>query len=265
VNVDFPSGSTRRQFRLLVPASYDGTRELPVMFAWHWLNASSGSFVRDGELETATEEMEFIAILPDKRLKANGDKEYLFDWPFVDPTAIGAEDELVFFDDMLACVAEQYRIDRRRVYAIGVSAGGLWVTHLSTTSRAPYFAAFESLSGGLGDVAGAWRMTYTPQPNKFPTLVLWGGMNDWLGVNFERASKRYRDELITDGHFVLECVHGSGHAMPPIMPPPGGGTRFYSLWKFMLDHPYGLPPGTSPYQQTGIPPGYPDWCRIATP
>lgn len=260
----FTTQGVERTFRLLVPSTYDGTRPFPVMFAWHWLNASSRSFVREGELDTAIEELDFIAVLPDKKLRPDGNKQYVFDWPFAEPTGTGIEEELVFLDDLLACVAEQYNVDRRRIYGVGVSAGALWVTHVSTTSRAQYFAAFESLSGGLGEVGGAWRMDYAPQPNKFPTMVLWGGPNDRLVLSFDRASQRYRDALLADGHFVLACTHDAGHAMPPIMGPPGS-TRFYALWRFMLDHPYGLPPGESPYKTTGLPPEMPSWCSIATP
>lgn len=263
VNVGFTSGGAARSFRLLVPRNYDGARAWPLMFAWHWLNASSGSFVRDGELESAVEQMGFIIALPDKKLKANGDKEYLFDWPFVETNH--AEEELVFTEDLLACISRQFTIDRTRVYAVGVSAGGLWVTYMAMTPRVGYFAAVESLSGGLGDVAGVWHIDYAPQPNKFPAVVLWGGPRDWLGVNFERASMRLRDALLADGHFVVSCTHTAGHAVPPIMAPPGGGTRFYSLWRFMLDHPFGTPPGTSPYQASGLPPEFPSWCEIAGP
>ncbi len=262
INRGFRSGGQTRTFRLIVPRNYDGSSDWPVLFAWHWLNASSGSFVRQGELETATEQMRFIAIAPDEQQRDNGDSLFLFDWPFAETW--GVADELTFFDDMLTCVSEQFRVDRHRVHGVGVSAGGLWLTYLSTTDRANYFASVEVMSGGLGDVLGVWRMEYTPQPNKFPAMVLWGGPSDFLGVNFDEASRRYRDALIRDNHFVEQCVHSSGHAMPPVDPPADGGTRFRPLWQFLLDHPYGLPPRTSPYQDAGIPPGSPSWCHVAT-
>ncbi len=252
------SAGDTRSFRLLVPMSYDGSQPMPLVFAWHWLNASSNSFVQDGELESAIEEMGFIAVLPDKLLKANGDKAYLFDWPFVEVS--NAEKELTFFDDMLSCVSEQFSIDPTRVYGIGVSAGALWLTYLMSTDRIDYLAAAESLSGGLGEVAGAWEMQFTPRPHKFPAVVLWGGPTDWLGVNFAEASMRLRDALLIDGHFVVVCTHDAGHAVPPIDAPPWSNTRFWSLWRFMLDHPYAVRP--SPYESTGLPAGFPDWCSL---
>jgi hypothetical protein len=263
VNEGFPTGDKVRSFRILVPDNYDGTEPWPVVFAWHWLNASSNSFVREGELESATEQMEFIAVLPDSLKKDNGDEEYTFDWPFAETW--GVPGELTFTNDLLACVSEQFNVDRARFYAIGVSAGALWITYLSTTELGNQFAAFESLSGGLGRVFDVWTMSYAPQPNKFPAIVLWGGDNDWLGLSFSEASMLYRDALMDDDHFVVECVHGSGHGVPPVEAPVEGATRFYMLWRFMLDHPYGLGPGVSPYQETGLPPEFVDWCRIVTP
>ncbi len=263
LNVGFDSGGDARSFRLLVPDTYDpdGTDEWPLLFAWHWLNSSSGSFVEDGELDTAAREMGFIAVLPDSPRDASGNHRYQFDWPFAE--SWGAEQELTFFDDLLACVSEQFRVDRRRVHGVGVSAGALWITYLSTTSRVNHIASLISLSGGLGDEFGVWRMEYEAQPNKFPAIVLWGGTSDWLGLSFDQASRRYRDALLDDGHFVIQCVHDSGHAMPPIDPPADGGTRFRGLWRFLLDHPYGLPPGESPWQESGIPGDVPSWCSIA--
>ncbi len=263
VIAQFPTGDQVRRLRLLVPDRYDGTEPWPLVFAWHWLNASSGSFVREAQMESAVDQMGFIAVLPDGLENDNGDRAYLFDWPFAE--VWGVEAELQFFDDMLACVTEQFNVDLRRIYGIGVSAGALWLTHLSTTDRVDHFAAVESLSGGLGEVLGVWEMAWTPQPHKFPALVLWGGVIDWLGLSFHEASLRYRDALIDDGHFVVTCTHDAGHAVPPIEAPAETQTRFLALWSFMLDHPYGTPPGHSPYFQTGLPDFFPDWCEIASP
>jgi hypothetical protein len=261
LNTGFATGNETRQFRLLVPSNYDGGA-WPVVFGWHWLNSSSNSFVSEGELESATEQMHFLAALPDKLTDDAGNRVYLFDWPFVDP--LEAPKEILFFDDMLACISQQYNVDRSKVYAIGVSAGALWVTYLSTTVEADRFAAVESLSGGLGeDPTGTWKINYVPQANKFPAIVLWGGPFDWLIINFNQASQRYRDALLADHHFVVQCEHDAGHAIPPIPSPTDGGTRFAPLWQFMLDHPYGLPPGYSPYLQTGLPSSFPPWCSIA--
>jgi hypothetical protein len=260
LNEGFESGTARRRFRLVVPRNYDptGTDRWPVIFAWHWLAGSSEQMLSEGDILASAERYRMIVVVPDQ-LTVNGRNVNGFVWPFVDPTE--AEPELVFFDDLLACVSSAYRVDPARVHGLGVSAGALWLTYLSTTDRARYMASVAILSGGLGSLLDAWRMDYVARPNKYPALVLWGGPTDRLGVDFNVASQRLRDALIDDGHFVLTCTHDRGHALPPFMPPPGE-TRFSFLWDFFAQHPYGLAPATSPYIARGLPGNSPSWCSI---
>ncbi|MDF1561906.1 MAG: hypothetical protein P1V51_02610 [Deltaproteobacteria bacterium] len=263
VNTGFGSSGDAREFRLVVPTTHDPANPAGLVIGWHWLNASSGSFYDDGEVATAAEATGMIFALLD-RLETSGNKAYQFDWPFVETW--GAEKEVVFHEDVIACVGEQFGVDPAKIHGMGVSAGGLWLTYLSTLPAIDRFATVVPISGGLGaDPLGFWAMQYAPQANKFPAVVVWGGPTDNLvAVDFHAASQAYRDALIADGHFVVTCMHDAGHAVPPMDPPPGE-TMFHVLWTFMQDHPWGTPAGTSPYQATGLSAGWPDWCQIATP
>ena len=100
-------------------------------------------------------------------------------------------------------------------------------------------------------------------PNKFPALVVWGGATDFFILNFDRASRRYRDALRQDQHAVVQCVHSAGHGIPPFAQPSDGGTKFAPFWEFFRDHPFGLPPNTTPYRQTGLPPSFPSLCSLS--
>ncbi len=260
LNSNFQTGGQRRDFHLVVPPSYDGTGDWPLVVAYHWIRSSSAAFLRDGELVAAADRLHFIAVLPDALHTGSGAYAYDLTWPFVD--LAGAPAELQFFDDLLACVGRQYHVDRARIHAAGVSAGALWLTHLSTTASVNRVASTVTISGGLADL-GPWRMDYRAQANKFPALVLWGGPTDQLIINFDAASRRYRTALRGDNHFVVSCTHSAGHAMPPLPVPADGSPRLLPLWQFALDHPYGLPAGASPYRATGLPTSYPSWCSIA--
>ncbi len=259
-NTGFPSHGDQRTFLLLVPSSYTPNKRYPVVFGYHWLNSSANSVVRDAELESAIAQFEFIAVVPEN-LEVSGRKAYQFDWPFVE--TMSAPKELGFFDDVLACVAQQFSVDASRVHVFGASAGGLWTSYLSTTPTVNRVASVLSISGGLGQesLTNLWRIDWAPQQNKFPALVVWGGSADFFILNFDLASRRYRDALRGDGHFVTQCVHSAGHGIPPFTAPADGGTRFPMFWEFFRDHPYGLAPGTSPYR-TGLPGDFPSVCSV---
>lgn len=259
-NTGFMSAGDARDFYLLVPPTWTPGRKLPVVFGYHWLNASANSVVNDAELESAVAQYEFIAIVPENLMNGST-KAYSFDWPFVEVTS--APKELAFFDDVLACVNQQFGVDPHRVHVFGASAGGLWTTYLSTTPTVDRVASVLVVSGGLGEVLGVWSIPWVAQPNKFPAMVIWGGTTDWLAVNFHQASQRYRDALRADGHAVVTCMHTQGHQIPPFPAPTDGGTRFAGFWDFFAAHPYGLPPGVTPWQTTGLPATLPGYCGIA--
>jgi poly(3-hydroxybutyrate) depolymerase len=259
-NDNFLSGGHSRAFYLLVPSYYSPDHPLPMVVGWHWLAGNASQLIHEGEIEQAVEQMGFIAVIPEALRDADGGLlTYGFDWPFIETA--GQEPELQFFDDMLACVTQQYRVDPRQIHGVGVSAGALWLTLLSTTTHVNHLASVASLSGGLGQQPHVLSMHFAAQDNKFPALVLWGGPTDRLIIDFQQASTLYRDALRCDHHFVVQCVHDAGHAVPPL-PVPDGGTRFSLIWQFMLDHPYGLGPDQSPYLDGGLPSSLPAWCGI---
>lgn len=260
-NVNFTSAGDRRDFVVLIPPNYTPSKKYPVVWGYHWLNASAGSVIRDAELESAVAQYEFIAVVPENLMNGS-QKAYSFDWPFVE--TMSAPKELQFFDDVLACLNQQFSIDPARIHVFGASAGGLWTTYLSTTDKVDRVASILSISGGLGEVSLGitWQITWAPKPNKFPALVVWGGATDWLAVNFDQASRRFRDALRADQHTVVTCMHNEGHKIPPFPAPTDGGTRFAAFWDFFHDHPYGLPPDTTPYE-TGLPSTFPSYCQLA--
>ncbi|MEW5742680.1 MAG: hypothetical protein AB1938_27430 [Myxococcota bacterium] len=259
-NTGFQSAGDARDFYLLVPPGCSTAQPCPVVFGYHWLNASGNSVVEDADLESAILQYRFIAVVPENLMNGSN-KAYTFDWPFVE--VMNAPKELRLFEDILACVGQQFGVDASRVHVFGASAGGLWTTYLSTTPTVDRVASVLVVSGGLGEVLGVWSIPFVPQPNKFPAFIIWGGPTDWLGVDFHRASQRYRDALRADSHAVVACTHTEGHKIPPFPQPADGGTLFAGFWDFFRDHPYGLPPGVSPWQTSGIPATLPSYCALA--
>lgn len=241
-----------RTFLVIAPDDMQPDERLPVMFMWHWLGGEAKAFYEKADTQNAVNEKRFIAVIPDGR------SDLLFKWPFsaLDSQA-ALEADFQLFDDMLACVNEQFNVDKDCVSSVGVSAGALFTDQLAG-GRGDHLSSILSLSGGTGGLIKPW----VPPAHKMPAMVLWGGSNDFcIAINFQDTSHDLEMHLVDGGHFVLECIHNCNHSTPPFPTPPGM-TAFAPLWDFFLDHPYWLAPGESPYNQSGVPDSMPPWCSV---
>ena len=180
-------------------------------------------------------------------------------------------EEFKFFDDMLACVEQQYTVERELRVDGGRQRGALFTDQLRRRA-ADRLASFVSLSGGVGaTIIKPWNGAGA---RKLPGVVLWGGDGPpamdgnkdilgcaGVGMDFSVASRDLESELVADGHFVIECRHNCGHVEPPLEPPPGE-SKYAGMWEFALNHPFWLPAGQSPFIEKACPPICRAWCAI---
>ncbi len=265
------SGSDTRSFLLVLPAGFSAEEHLPVIFMWHWLKGSAEDFLTRGDVQAAADQQRFIAVLPD----SIGATVFLLnlntDWPFdITQTQARMDEELLFFDDMLACVEQQLHVNTSCVSTVGVSAGALFTDQL-IQARSNMLASFLSLSGGVDDtIIKPW----TGATHALPGIVLWGGDGPptmdgdkdilgclGFGMDFSVASRDLETGLDANHDFMIECRHNCGHVEPPL-PTPAGMSKYAAMWDFALDHPFYLAAGDSPYLQTGLPAAFPSWCAI---
>lgn len=138
--------SSGRTFHVWTPASYDGSRPLPVVFAVHGMGSGGRGFQRWFKMETHVDG-EAIVVYPDSQ-------NALWD--------VRGESDLEFFDAMIDGLAGGYCIDRARVFAIGFSYGGKMVHHLGCKRT----ARFKAISVGDGSWADG-----APTCGRLPVLV----------------------------------------------------------------------------------------------
>jgi predicted esterase len=249
-NVMASSGNAR-EFLFVAPSDVQPGETLPVIFLWHWLGGSAEDFAEKAIVQEAADQFRFVAVIPAEK----GDLP--FRWPFSLADSEGRiTEELVFFDDMLACVGQSYTVDRSCVSSAGVSAGALFTSQLGWR-RGTYLSSIIVLSGGVG---GNLVKDWGGSPHVMPAMVLWGGRSDvCIALDFETTSHALEGALGAAGHPIMECIHNCGHSEPPFESPLEGVTEFAAMWRFFLDHPYWLGAGESPYS-AGLPEGSPEWC-----
>ena len=253
-----------RSFLVIAPTDLGAEESLPVLFLYHWLGGASLSFYSRAEVQDAADYYRFIALIPDGRVNSDG---VPFRWPFsMADSEMAIEEEISFHDDLLACVAEQFLVNKECVSSMGVSAGAMWSAVLASR-HGEHLSSFVSLSGGIG---GEFVQPWQPAEHTMPALVLWGGRDDiCLTVDFDAISRGLEAELEADEHFMVECIHNCTHATPPFEAPDPAMPTYAPAWEFVLDHPYWLEDGDSPYLEYseitgGLPPVWPDWCGIGS-
>ena len=233
-NSDFASAGESREFQLKLPEDPVGA---PVVFLWHWLGGTASQALQTFRYGQLPEDEGVIVVAPSSCCDP-------FEWQFMTPPEENVD--LVFFDDLLTCLDEQFSVDRDRIWATGMSAGGLWTTYL-TVERAGWLVATAPFSGGTDPV-----VAYRTPDEPIPVMLTWGGPTDIYAVlSFEEASLAFESSLMTDGHFVVECLHDGGHTIPT------GGPA--AAWEFFEAHPRGVAP--EPWAD-GLPDGFLDICHL---
>lgn len=252
------SSGAQRSFLFYQPQMQKQGERYPLVFLWHWLGGSPDGMANKLEAQKIADAYRVVLAIPAPK----GD--VFFKWPFESVQAQARiDEEMRFFDDMLACLAKALPIEESCVSSLGVSAGALFTDQLAQ-ARGDRLASFVSLSGGTGDPARPWAGA----PRAIPGVVLWGGSSDVFPtqfpvINFQNASKALEDGLVKGGSFFVECVHNCGHAVPPFEPPANAPVLSDFVWRFILDHPYWTSPGASPYLAAqALPAAYPAWCGL---
>jgi polyhydroxybutyrate depolymerase len=137
------NGDTRT-YRLHVPKSYNGSRALPVLFAFHGSSASASVIERETSFDQIGDSLGFIAVYPEgfhRGWNVGSCCNYSY---------VKRKDEAAFVSSILTELAQGLKVDSSAIYLTGYSDGGTLSMLLSCT-MSPRITAAASVSGTLLD------------------------------------------------------------------------------------------------------------------
>jgi poly(3-hydroxybutyrate) depolymerase len=172
----------------------------------------------DELLRTHAEQDGYLLVVPD------GQARFPVEWDLDGDTDLG------FFDDVLACLVQQFPVDRRRVHSAGFSAGGAMSARLAER-RGDRLASLVSWSGGIRDQNR--KLVVGSLPRALPGLLYDGGRDDrpsWVG---QAGTLELAETLLAAGEAPIVCDHGQGHTIPDT------DRTFLDMGAFFLAHPFG--------------------------
>lgn len=108
-----------REYEIYVPAIYDGTTAVPLIFSFHGGSGTIADQIAIGDMSSMADTANFIAVYPQALPDPNDGGST--NWIHKDPTTV---DDVYFVDALIDSIASNYMIDLERVYACGYSLGG---------------------------------------------------------------------------------------------------------------------------------------------
>jgi polyhydroxybutyrate depolymerase len=245
-------GGVNRQYVVHVPTGYTGTTPVPLMLVIHGAHNTPALVRGWSQMNPVSDQNGFIIAYPAGLdcWNAGG----------ILPGCTAADDDVGFLKAVVADVESHACIDRKRVYATGISNGSIMAQYMGCQA-ADIFAAVGGVAGGVGRcspsrplsvfyVHGTADMTVgfsSAQPN----VTGWANRNGCTGspvqtysmgsttcVTYQTCSASVEVEFCT--------VTGMGHCWPEdTRCGPGGGptygvTDFKAspmMWEFFQRHP----------------------------
>jgi poly(hydroxyalkanoate) depolymerase family esterase len=239
-----PTGS--RPFKLFVPSGYKG-QSLPLVVMLHGCTQSPDGFAAGTRMNEAAEADHFLVLYPAQTASANASKC----WNWFNPRdQMRDQGEPALIAGMTRLVMNDYKIDPRRVYVAGLSAGGAAAAIMAHAY--PELFAAACIHSGLAcgaatDMMSAMRVMHhgpaaakpaiARQRNHIPVIIFQGDHDSTVHASNTSAildqfgAGRYKSHPQTgkaegghaysrtlfkdeDGITMIEqwMIHGAGHA-----------------------------------------------------
>jgi poly(hydroxyalkanoate) depolymerase family esterase len=233
LNRSFTNHAGTRTYKLYIPESYSAGKgnEVPMVVMLHGCTQSPDDFADGTQMNALAEQHGFLVVYPAQAANANGSK--CWNW-FRSSDQDRDRGEPSLIAGITHEVASHYRIDRRRIFVAGLSAGAAMAVILGATypelyaavgahSGLPYAAAhdvpsaFSAMKGGGAPAGLSQRFAglRAPRPgvkHSVPTIVFHGD-SDGTVVASNGAAIVEATVAVTDQQSLRVSTHeGATHS-----------------------------------------------------
>lgn len=193
----------QREYSIYVPAAYDGSQAVPLLFNLHGYGSNKDQQDFYGDFKAIADTANFLICLPNGTFDSTGSR--FWNVGFGGATI----DDAGFLMSLLDSLSQQYHIDPARVYSTGMSNGG-FMSFTLACEQANRVAAIASVTGSI---------TYTQQnnctpPRPVPVMQIHGTADPTVPYNGTNFSMPI-DDVIT--HWI---AHNNCNATPIETPIP---------------------------------------------
>ena len=193
-----------RAYKIYVPAVYDGSSAIPLIFNFHGGSGTIANQIAIGDMSDIADTANFIAVYPQALADPNDGGST--NWMHKTPTSV---DDVFFIDALIDSVSSDYMIDANRIYACGYSLGGEFTFELG--------CRLNSRIAAIGVVARTMqKRTYDNCAPGHPTGVMTilgtaDAISDyngvwWGGVQYYMSADESHDYWVTSNNCDTNAV-----------------------------------------------------------
>lgn len=141
-NVTINVNGTARTYILYIPAIYNASTPVPLVFNFHGRGSNSSQQQVYGDFRPIADTANFIIAHPQGLVVAGSTGWNNFGFP------ADAQPDLDFTEAMITKISTDYNIDQNRIYSTGMSNGG-FMSYDNACYLSHRFAAIASVTGGM--------------------------------------------------------------------------------------------------------------------
>ncbi len=139
-------GALEREYLLHVPAGLPAEQSVPLVFVFHGGSGTAAGTLGLSRFNAVADREKFLVVYPQGIGRNWNDGRVTQD----SQAHRDNVDDLAFCDALLTRLSGEHRIDARRVFATGISNGGIF-SHYLAANRAEKIAAIAPIVGGIAD------------------------------------------------------------------------------------------------------------------
>lgn len=187
----------RREYGLYIPESYNDLKAIPMLVAFHPLNANAEIFAIGLGWLAPAQEKQIIGVYPQGVITPN---ENGASWNALHCCGYAQQnniDDLGFIRALVTNLKSRYNIDSKRIYAAGYSNGGD-MAHYVASEMSDVFAAAGEFAGAIGSSVDTPQIAYRPPKNRISFIKVhgWtdgirpigGGWDMWHAMQYVSAN-----------------------------------------------------------------------------
>lgn len=146
-----------REYILYIPAIYDGTEDVPLVFNFHGYTSNAQQQMFYGDFRAISDTANFLVVHPQGTQDFAGQPHWNVGW------GGSTVDDVSFTAALIDTLAASYTIDLDRVYSTGMSNGG-FMSYLLACQLSDKIAAVASVTGSMTESMTAECQSNPPVP-----------------------------------------------------------------------------------------------------